>query len=106
MQVDIAEMTKLWNDSTIRNDDLARRLGVTPPQLHSLRHRFGLPTRYFAKEPKIELSTSEIRRRAAAIRRGWTPEEREKRRVGLRRKQWVLPEFDYDHKRSVFTATT
>lgn len=106
MQVDLEEMTRLWNDTTIRNDELARRLGVPQVRLQSLRHRFRLPRRYGREPPQKELTTAEIRRRAAEIRRGWTSEEREKRRVGPRRKKWVLPAFDYDKKHAVFTATT
>jgi len=105
MRVDTALARELWNDNTIRNDELARRLGVTKHQLHSLRRWLGLPTRYYRKPVKDEISTKEIKRRAAEIRKGWSPEERQKRATGSRRRQWQPPAYDYDHKHSVFTPT-
>ena len=102
MIVDTTLARELWNDNTIRNDELARRLGITKHQIHSLRRWLGLPRRYYRQPVKDELTVDEIRRRAADIRKTWSPEEREKRRVGSRRTQWTPPAYDYDRKHSVF----
>lgn len=105
MRVDVALARELWADTTIRNDELARRLGITKNQIHSLRRWLGLPLRYCRQPAREDISTDEIKRRAAEIRKTWSPEEREKRRVGASRSRWQPPAYDYDHRHSVFQPT-
>lgn len=105
MKVTLEQLTELWDDGTIRNDELAKRIGVPPSYLHVLRLRYRLKRRYYQPEPKQEISIEEIKRRAAEIRRGWSPEERQKRAIGVRRRHWQPPAYDYDHRNAVYTPT-
>lgn len=103
MKINTALARELWADNAIRNDELARRLGITKHQLHSLRRWLGLPPRYYRKPVADEISTKEIKRRAAAIRKTWSQEERQKRATGVRRRHWQPPAYDYDHRNAVYT---
>lgn len=103
MKITIDELRELWEDASIRNDDLAKRIGVPVSYLHVLRLRFGLQRRYYRASLVNEITADEIKRRAAEIRKGWSAEERQKRAIGVRRRHWTPPAYDYDHRNAVYT---
>ena len=103
MKITLDELRELWDDGSIRNEELANRIGVPASYLHVLRLRFGLQRRYHRKQAKDDISVEEIKRRAAEIRKGWSPEERQKRAIGVRRRHWQPPAYDYDHRNAVYT---
>lgn len=79
------------NWQTLRVADMAKRLKMTPQALRRLAIRLKLgprPARPLPHDP----NRREIKKRAAEIRSQWTPEERQRREVGIRRPvAWTPP---------------
>jgi hypothetical protein len=88
------KLYELWYDETKTNTQVAKELGVTLVRLWKLGRAYSLPRRV-KRQNQPDPSIEEIHDRAAAIRATWSPEEREQRRVGLRRQRWTPPEFRF-----------
>jgi hypothetical protein len=100
MQVDKQKLVELWaTDQTTA--EIAAILGITPAQLYSAARRHALPrrTNLVRRLPdKVPDPTpAELLERARAVRMSWTPEEREKRRVGPQRRRWEIPTFAFNY---------
>lgn len=85
---------ELWYDETKTNTQVARELGINLVRLWKLGRAYSLPRRV-KRQSQPDPSIEEILQRAEAIRATWSPEEREQRRVGSRRKRWTPPEFSF-----------
>lgn len=87
--IDVPLLFKLWADSSLNRDDIARRLGVGGTTLQHAIHRYKLPPRDIPqsrREPRADPTPSEIEQRKAEIRarhlaklRAETPNETIKR---------------------------
>lgn len=82
---DVPKLFRLWA-SGLRQAEVCEEMGIPQGSFHLIRQRYALPKRecdrsidFSASEPP---TPEEIAERAAAVRAGWTDEEREKRIVG------------------------
>lgn len=85
----------LWYDAAKTNTQVADELGITLVRLWQLGRAYSLPPRC-RKQATPDPSIEEIRERAEAIKATWSDEEREKRFVGLGRRQWTPPAFMFN----------
>jgi hypothetical protein len=111
-RVDVPTLFRLWHDYNVSNHELMRRLNITLATFYTLRDRHKLPKRpascYRANSSQEAHSKcpspEEIAERAAAIRQGWSDEERVKRMGGSNEpERWTPPQFHWNH-RGVLTA--
>jgi hypothetical protein len=67
------------------NAEIQSELGVTVHELWMIKKRFGLPRRSIAARLKHEPDAETITQRCLEVQADWTPEVRERRRVGVAR---------------------
>lgn len=91
-----------YTDAT--NTDLERLWGVNKHQLWAIKKHYGLPGRTINRT-KVASDPDEatIRAMCAAIRAGWSEEERLRRAVGKAREPWTAPAFKVN-RRGVFAG--
>jgi hypothetical protein len=108
MKVDVKLLFALWHDKSIKERELAARLGVSQLAIRRLKYRYGLPNRCYvgkSRENDIESpSPEEIEERKAAIQASWTPEERRSRMVQKTQKRWTPPSFVFDGRNATFSG--
>lgn len=92
------ELEEVW--ATKRVSDIAKQFETTEQAVYYWARKFGLPSRLVVcptpeDNPK-DPSPSEIKERAAYVRKFWTPEERARRMVGSRNadKRYTIPCYD------------
>jgi hypothetical protein len=104
--VDVKAVFALWADPTLATTQIASRLGLTKNQMWNVSQRLKLPNRPRAEMERLAAPTpEEISERAAAVRAGWSPAERERRIVGPGRRSWSMPSYAYDGRAVAFQAT-
>lgn len=111
MQVDAALLFKLWHDTSVSEQELRELLGVGKSALYRLKQQYALPRRrYVDIAPKEEdeddqsPTQAEIAERAAAIRAGWSAQERRSRTVQKCGERWEPPAYKYNHRDAVFSC--
>ena len=109
MSVDVTELFKVWN-SHMSNADAAASLGVSGSKFYSLGCRYGLGRRTHiqalrarAGRPEPVITEAEFEARRAEVQAKWSPEEREKRRVGPTARPWRLPSYAFDGRVCAFS---
>jgi hypothetical protein len=104
--VDARKVFALWANPELGTLEIASRLGLTKSQIWCVSRRLRLPPRPRAEMERLSApSPEEIADRCAQVRAGWSDEEREKRIVGPRRRQWSMPAYAYDGRAVAFQAT-
>lgn len=109
MRVDAALLFKLWHDTSVSEKELRELLGVSKSGLYRLKNRYALPRRGASAEGEEDEddqspSQAEIAERAAAIRAGWSAQERRSRTVQKCGERWEPPAYKYNHRDAVFSC--
>lgn len=105
--VDLLELFRLWR-TDMTAEEVQTKLGISRSKLYSLVKRHKLPSRSLLKGDPTERqekdpTEEEILARAAAVRRQWTEQEREKRRVvKTKTTAWTAPAYTYEPRNDRF----
>lgn len=103
-QFDPERLRDLWF-SPETNAVIAEQLGLSMWQLYLAGKQLDLPSRHDSVRrvwKTVDPTPEEITERAAAIRRGWSDEEHDRRLVGSVAKPWKMPAFVYDGRVTAF----
>lgn len=105
--VDILELFRLWNTDTT-TEEIQAELGISRSKLyqlaakHKLRRRPSIKEESTERQPK-DPTEEEILARAAEVRKRWSPQDHEKRRVSKTQSVWCVPTYTYEPKQDRFT---
>lgn len=105
--VDILKLFQLWRTS-MTADEIQFELGIGHNKLYQLVKKHKLPRRPPIKEEPTERqpkdpTEEEILARAAEVRKRWTAQDHEKRRVSKTQSVWRVPTYTYEPKQDRFT---
>lgn len=98
-KIDTMLLWKLWHNGTSA-DEICTQLGISHTRLLGLAKRFNLRDAEKIRRPRtgkpvIDPTPEELAQRAAVVRASWTPEERERRRLGGGRLPVEIKSFSF-----------
>lgn len=97
-QVSVPELFRLWN-SDLTREEICKKLNITIGRLYELSRKYKLPKKpvnYRCPPEQASPTAEEIKKRAAEIRKKWTPEEKKIRsscRIKGKAAPWRPPCF-------------
>lgn len=94
MRLTKESLAPLYTNKHVSLASIARTFGMSEVAICTQARIWGLSRPTYKDDEDESPTIDEIKERAAEIRRGWTPEQRASRYVGVRRQRYQIPCYE------------